>query len=112
LRPARRPAKKDVRPLAPKTVEVLRAKASPRDAMLISVLAYSGLRTQEALALHWGDVRERTIPGERAVSLEEEKDTKTHAHRTVRVLAPLREDLLAWRMRSGRRATARPSSPG
>jgi integrase len=69
---------------------------------LISVLAYSGLRPQEALALRWGDIRERTILVERAVSLGEEKDTKTLAHRTVRLLAPLREDLLAWRMRCGR----------
>ena len=30
------------------------------------------------------------------------KDTKTRAHRTVRLLGPLREDLLAWRLRSGR----------
>jgi integrase len=36
------------------------------------------------------------------VSLGQEKDTKTRAHRTVRLLAPLREDLLAWRLRSGR----------
>ena len=66
------------------------------------MLAYAGLRPQEALALRWGDIRERTILVERAVSLGQEKDTKTHAHRTVRLLAPLREDLLAWRMRSGR----------
>jgi integrase len=102
VRKVRRPAKKEVRPLAPATVEALRAKASPRDATLISVLAYSGLRPQEALALRWGDIRERTILVERAVSLGETKDTKTHANRTVRLLAPLREDLLAWRMRSGR----------
>jgi integrase len=84
------------------TVEALRAVASDRDAALISVLAYSGLRPQEALALRWSDIRERTILVERAVSLGEENDTKTSAHRTVRLLAPLREDLLAWRMRSGR----------
>jgi integrase len=83
-------------------VEALRGASAARDATLISVLAYAGLRPQEALALRWGDVRERTILVERAVSLGEEKDTKTQAHRTVRLLAPLREDLLAWRMRTGR----------
>jgi integrase len=102
VRKVKRPAKKEVRPLAPATVEALRAVAAPRDAALISVLAYSGLRPQEALALRWSDVRERTILVERAVSLGEENDTKTSAHRTVRLPAPLREDLLAWRMRSGR----------
>jgi integrase len=96
------PRKREVRPLAPATVERLRAASTPGNAVLISVLAYSGLRPQEALALRWGDVRERTILVERAVSLGQEQDTKTHAHRTVRLLAPLREDLLAWRMRSGR----------
>jgi integrase len=96
------PRRREVRPLAPATVEALRAASGARDAALISVLAYAGLRPQEALALRWADVRERTILVERAVSLGEEKDTKTHAHRTVRLLAPLREDLLAWRMRAGR----------
>jgi integrase len=47
-------------------------------------------------------VRERTLLIQRAVSLGQEKDTKTAAHRTVRLLAPLREDLLVWRLRSGR----------
>ena len=96
------PRRREVRPLAPATVEALRAAASARDATLIAVLAYAGLRPQEALALRWGDIRERTILVERAVSLGQEKDTKTYAHRTVRLLAPLREDLLAWRMLSGR----------
>jgi len=35
------------------TVEVMRAAANARDPALISVLAYSGLRPQEALALQW-----------------------------------------------------------
>ena len=97
-----RPRWREVKPLAPASVEAMRAAANARDATLISVLAYAGLRPQEALALQWGDVRERTLLIQRAVSLGEEKDTKTRAHRTVRLLAPLREDLLAWRLRSGR----------
>jgi integrase len=104
VRKARRPARREVRPLAPATVEGLRAASDPRDATLISVLAYGGLRPQEALALTWGHVRDRTLLIERAVSLGEAKDTKTRAHRTVRLLAPLREDLLAWRLQSGRPA--------
>jgi integrase len=92
----------EVKPLAPATVEAMRAAANARDATLISVLVYAGLRPQEALALQWGDARERTLLIQRAASLGEEKDTKTTAHRTVRLLAPLREDLLAWKLRSGR----------
>ena len=60
---------------------------------MISVLAYAGLRPGEALALQWRDIREQTILVERAISLGEEKDTKTAAHRTVRVLQPLAVDL-------------------
>lgn len=112
VRKVKRPKKKEVRPLAPTTVEALRAVSSPRDATLISVLAYSGLRPQEALALRWGDIRERTILVERAVSLGGEADTKTTAHRTVRLLAPLREDLLAWKLRSGRPRDSAAVFPG
>ena len=73
-----------------------------RDATLISVLAYAGLRPGEALALRWGDVRENTILVQRALSLGQEADTKTRAHRTVRLLAPLAQDLREWRMAAGR----------
>jgi integrase len=112
VRKVKRPAKKEVRPLAPATVEALRVACGPRDATLISALAYAGLRPQEAVALRWGDIRERTILIERAVSLGGEADTKTTAHRTVRLLAPLREDLLAWKLRSGRPRDTSPVFPG
>ena len=61
VREASRPARREVRPLAPATVEALRQASGARDATRISVLAYAGLRPQEALALRWEDVRERTI---------------------------------------------------
>src|SRR4051812_42573393 len=102
VRKIARPRRREVKPLAPVTVEAMRAASNPRDATLLSVLAYAGLRPQEALALQWGDVRLRTLLVQRAVSLGQEKDTKTRAHRTVRLLGPLREDLLAWQLRSGR----------
>jgi integrase len=76
--------------------------SAPRDATLLSVLAYARLRPQEALGLCWAHVRERTLLIERAVSLGVIGETKTRAHRTVRLLAPLRKDLLEWRLRSGR----------
>src|SRR5260370_571255 len=67
----------EVRPLAPSTIEAMRAAATTRDAVLLAVLAYAGLRPGEALALRWGDVRERTLLVERALSLGAEKGTKT-----------------------------------
>jgi integrase len=93
----KRAPRREVRPLAPATVEKLRAVSRDRDAALISVLAYAGLRPQEALALCWGHVRHRTILVERAASPGELRETKTRAHRTVRLLAPLHEDFAAWR---------------
>jgi integrase len=102
VRKAKATRRQEVRPLAPDTVEAMRAASIPRNATLLSVLAYAGLRPGEALALRWGDVRERTLLVERAVSLGAEKDTKTAAHRTVRLLSPLAADLREWKMRTGR----------
>jgi integrase len=73
-----------------------------RDATLLCVLAYAGLRPGEALALEWRHVRERTILVEQAVALGEVKLTKTGQTRTVRLLAPLAADLAEWRLASGR----------
>jgi integrase len=103
VRRARLPRRKEVRPLAPAAVERMRAAAaSQRDATLFSVLSYAGLRPGEALALQWDDIRDNTLLIERALSLGEDADTKTTAHRTVRLLAPLRSDLTQWRLASGR----------
>ena len=89
-----------VRPLAPATVEAIRAhllgRGQIRDATLISVLAYAGLRPGEALALRWSDVGERTLLVERALALGEMKETKTQASRSVRLLKPLAGDLSEW----------------
>ena len=115
VRKAPRPRHAEVRPLSPAAIERMRAASTPRDAALISVLAYAGLRPGEALALQWRDIREQTILVERAVSLGEEKDTKTAAHRTVRLLQPLAADLREWRLLSGRpsgKAFVFPSSNG
>ena len=92
VRKARKPSKGEVRPLAPATIEVMRAASEPRDATLISVLAYAGLRPQEALALRWRDVGQRTVMV---------NAMKTGQRRNVRLLAPLVEDLKAWRRAQG-----------
>jgi integrase len=84
VKKARRPRREEVQALAPATIEAMRAALGPRDAALISLLAYAGLRPGEALGMRWGDIRERTILVQRSVSLGEEADTKTRQHRTVR----------------------------
>ena len=82
----------------------LLAKKRTRDAVHISVLAYAGLRPGEALALRWGDVRRNTIRVDRALSLGEERSTKTRKNRVVRLLKPPAADLAKWKLECGRPA--------
>ena len=96
-----------VRPLAPLHVEQLRKllldDGRLRDATLVSVLAYAGVRPQEALALTWRHVRPRTLLIEQAVSDGELKEQKNRRPpRTVSLLAPLRRDLAELRLAAGR----------
>src|SRR3954470_10492065 len=98
LRPA-------VQAIPPSVIEVMRARLLAdgrlRDATLLVVLAYAGLRPQEALALEWRHVRERTLLVERAVSDGQLKVLKNRRQpRTVALLTPLREDLAEWRRAS------------
>ena len=69
VKKARSPRREEVKPLSPGTIEAMRAALGARDATLISVLAYAGLRPGEALGLRWGDVREQTLLVQRAISL-------------------------------------------
>src|SRR5918999_1013449 len=105
-----------IRPIAPAQVEQLRqhllGDGRLRCATLVSVLAYSGLRPGEALALTWGGVGERTIAVTGASSMGRLKGTKTGAERTVRLLSPLAQDLARWRLASGRPAPERIVFPG
>jgi integrase len=89
-----------VRPLSPQTVEAIRMHLLDHDhqldATVVSVLAYAGLRPGEAIGLRWHDVGERTLLVERSVAFGQLKSTKTGKTRSVRLLAPLAEDLAAW----------------
>lgn len=94
-----------VRPLAPATVERIRAAlldtGDHPSATIVSVMAYAGLRPGEALALTWRDLGERTLLVERTADGHGgSKETKTKTFRTVRLLAPLAEDLASWRAHS------------
>jgi integrase len=97
-----------VRPLAPRTIEAMRAYLRstdrPLDATLVSVLAYAGLRPGEAIGLRWHDVGERTLLVERSVAFGQLKSTKTASTRSVRLLGPLRDDLNVWRKQTDRTA--------
>lgn len=104
VRKAPVPLPPEVRPLAPVSVEALRAamltdkhgkrrRNGPRDAAIVALLAYAGPRPQELRTLAWADVRERTL----LVNAN-----KTGTRRTVRLLAPLAGDLREWRLACGR----------
>jgi integrase len=98
--PARR--KRHVRALDPGTVERLRGRLPQADAVLVSPLAYAGLRPGEVLALRWDHIGERTIIVEQAVAFGQIRTTKTNRVRTVRLLRPVAQDLAELRMVRGR----------
>lgn len=89
--------------ISPRQVEDIRRQMKGADAVLVSVLAYTGMRPEEALALTWGDVQARTIIVDKAVRPDGTiKATKTRRNRTTRLLAPLADDLKAFRVASGK----------
>ena len=94
VRKVRLPHGAEVRPLAPATVEALRAVLPQRHATIVSLLAYAGLRPGELRGLRWRHVGERTL----LVDAE-----KTGARRSVRLLTPLRADVEEWRAASAER---------
>jgi integrase len=71
---------------------------SKRDATLVSVMYGAGLRPGEALALRDESIRDRTLLVESSISFGTEKDTKTRKARAVRLLAPIAQDLAAYRL--------------
>ena len=96
--------------VAPVTIEVARALLLEDerygDAALVALLAYAGPRPQEALALEWRHIRDRTLLFEQKnVDGEIVAGQKTgRPPRTTPLWAPLRDDLLAWQLHSGRRS--------
>jgi integrase len=64
-----------------------------RDALIVSMLAYAGLRPIEDRGCTWGDLRDRTL---------HVFATKTGRARDVDLIAPLAQDLAEWRLACGR----------
>ena len=100
------------RVMTPDQIERLRvAMPSQRDRVLLGLLAYAGLRPEEALALRWIDVG-RLLVIDRAFTHGEEKGTKTNQRRTVEIIKPLAADLEALRAGSGGEGLVAPSGTG
>jgi integrase len=107
VRKASPPRSEEVRPFAPATVEAICAVLRPRDAMVVRLLAYAGVRPQELRGLRWGHVQERTL-------VVHAPKTQRHSTqpRSVRLLAPLAQDLREFRMAAGRPGDDQPIIPG
>lgn len=97
------PKKKLIVPPEPFEVEAIRASLSLRDRTLVSVLAYAGLRPQEALGLRWQDVRNKTLWVD---------SPKTGYGRAIDLLAPLSADLNEWRLASSGSGLVFPDTQG
>lgn len=74
-----------------------------RDALIVSILAYAGLRPGELRALQLEGFRENTILVERAANPDaSSKPTKNRQHRTVRLLSALAQDVREYTFAIGR----------
>ena len=74
-----------------------------RDALIVSVLAYAGLRPGELRALPLSGVRENTILVQRAANPDgSSKPTKNERHRTIRLVSALAQDVREYKLALGR----------
>jgi integrase len=86
------------RALTPVEVERIRAHMpTVRDVVIVGLLAYAGLRPEEAFALSWDSITRHVIVVDRAYTYGEMKATKTHLRRVVDVVAPLDADVAVHR---------------
>jgi uncharacterized protein len=76
-----------------------RSLAAMRDALLVSLMAMTGCRPGEALALRWSDAEGRVSISHRLSGTEIIAGTKTGGHRGAPLLAPLAADLAVLRER-------------
>jgi integrase len=89
-----------VRPPTPERVEIVRAALeSDVDRVLVTLLAYVGLRPQEALAAVWSDITGGKLVVDAA---------KTGRTRVVPLLPVVRQELAELRLRQGRPGPAAP----
>jgi integrase len=96
----RRPSTKRVRPIepfSPAQVEALRdLMPTQQDRLMIALLAYTGMRPGEVLALTGTDINVNTILVSKALSDGEVGPTKTRRDRSVRLCKPLADDLKGY----------------
>jgi integrase len=91
---------RQVPPIAPERIELLRASFDARTATIITLLGYQGLRPEELLALRAEDLAEGGIEVRRKVVHGQIRPyTKTRRNRFVKWTAPVvRRDVLAYQL--------------
>lgn len=96
---------RQVPPIAPERIELLRASFDARNATIITLLGYQGLRPEEMLALRAEDLADGGIEVRRKVVDGQVRPyTKTRRNRFVRWTAPVvRRDVLAYQLAAGMR---------
>jgi alginate O-acetyltransferase complex protein AlgJ len=97
--------------LSPFGIERLRdhllTSGSRRDATIVSLLAYAGLRPREIIGLRWSD-----LCGDEIAIPRWSKGRRRIKARKVRLLSPLADDLEAWRKECSAPGPGRPVFPG
>ena len=101
VRRLKQPLPKPANPYTPDQVNTIAQGCEHlRDATMIRLAAYSGLRWSELRALEWADIDldAGTINLTRAIDVDRSvKSTKSDRHRIVPILAPGIDALRAWR---------------
>lgn len=86
--------RKLIKPLTPLEVEAIRyAMPTPRDKIIVSLIAYAGLRPGEVCGLVWGNIRSGMIIVDQSAQFGRIVPTKTRKPRTITILPSLASDL-------------------
>ena len=97
IRPAK-VAPKRPRALTPDQIEAIRAAMTRvDDRLIVSLIGYAGLRPGEVCGLTWGQIGTDAIVVDRSAQLGKIVTTKTGKTRTVALIAPLADELAAFR---------------
>ena len=89
--------RKVVRPLTPDEVENIRELLpTSRDRLIVTLMAYAGMRPAEVCGLTWGHIRNGVILVEDTVQLGVLDDTKTSTPRTIEILPAVADDLAEY----------------
>lgn len=115
VRKPRADVEREVQPITPDLIEIMRARVPAREAAMLSFLGYQALRPEELLALRVEDLGDGGIDVRRkVVDGQVRRYTKTRTNRVVPWTAPVvRRDIVAYMLAAGvRRGLLFPRADG